>query len=92
MVVRVRVKFLAGLDGQGETTEIFTRNIPDLGFKEAAGEAVKKMKFAPIYHQGRNIKVYVQKTIVFQPYIFVALLPYLRTARHSFHSIFRAIN
>lgn len=57
-VVRVRVKFLAGLDGQVETTEIFTRNIPDLGFKEAAVEAVKKMKFAPIYHQGRNVKVY----------------------------------
>ena len=66
-VVRVRVKFLVGLDGQVETTEIFTRNIPDLGFKEAAVEAVKKMKFAPIYHQGRNIKVYFQKTIVFQP-------------------------
>lgn len=57
----MRVKFWAGLDGQGETTEIFTRNIPDLGFKEAAGEAVKKMKFAPIYRQGRNIKVYFQK-------------------------------
>lgn len=66
-VVRVRVKFLVGLDGQVETTEIITRNIPDLGFKEAAVEAVKKMKFAPIYHQGRNIKVYFQKTIVFQP-------------------------
>ena len=57
-VARVRVKCLAGLDGQVETTEIFTRNIPDLGFKEAAVEAVKKMKFASIYHQGRNIKVY----------------------------------
>lgn len=88
----MRVKCLAGLDGPVETSEIFTRNIPDLGFKEAAFEAVKKMKFAPIYHQWRNIKVYLEKTIVFQPYIFVSLLPYLRTARHSFHSIFRAIN
>ena len=41
-VVRVRVKFLVGLDGQVETTEIITRNIPDLGFKEAAVEAVKR--------------------------------------------------
>lgn len=30
-VIRVRVKFLVELDGQVETTEIFTRNIPDLG-------------------------------------------------------------
>ncbi|WP_337599061.1 hypothetical protein [Sutterella wadsworthensis] len=66
-VVRVRVKFLVGLDGQVETTEIFTRNIPDLGFKEAAVEAVKKMKCAPLYHPGRNIMVYFQKCIVFQP-------------------------
>ena len=41
-VVRVRVKFLVGLDGQVETTEIITRNIPDLGFKEAAVEAERK--------------------------------------------------
>ena len=62
-VVRVRVKFLVGLDGQVETTEIITRNIPDLGFKEAAVEAVKKMKLFII--KGVTLRFTFKKLLCF---------------------------
>ena len=66
-VVRVRVKFLVGLKGTVETAEVLTKNVPNLGFKEAALAAIREMKFEPIYHHGINIKVFFRKTIVFQP-------------------------
>lgn len=66
-VVKVRVRFLVGLDGRVESTEILTKNVPNLGFTEAALSAIKEMRFEPIYHKGVNIKMYFRKTIIFQP-------------------------
>lgn len=66
-IVKVRVRFLVGLSGQVESAQMTTKNIPDLGFKEAALSAVHEMRFEPIYHQGHNIKMYFNKTIIFQP-------------------------
>ena len=66
-VVSVRIRFLVGLDGRVETAEVLTKKIPDLGFREAALEAIRKMEFEPIVYRGRNIKMYFVKRIVFQP-------------------------
>ena len=66
-VVSVRIRFLVGLDGRVETAEVLTKNTPDLGFREAALEAIRKMEFEPIVYRGRNIKMYFVKRIVFQP-------------------------
>ena len=66
-VVSVRIRFLVGLDGRVETAEVLTKKTPDLGFREAALEAVRKMEFEPIVYRGRNIKMYFVKRIVFQP-------------------------
>lgn len=66
-VVSVRIRFLVGLDGRVESAEVLTKKTPDLGFREAALEAIKKMDFEPIVYRGRNIKMYFVKRIVFQP-------------------------
>ena len=66
-VVKLRVKFLVGLNGRVESAEVTTKKVPDLGFKESALAAVRAMEFEPIYYRGHNIKMYFKKTIVFQP-------------------------
>lgn len=65
--VAVRVKFLVGLDGRVESAEVLTKNVPDLGFREAALTAIKAMRFEPIVYKGKNIKMYFRKKIIFQP-------------------------
>ncbi|MGG4606675.1 energy transducer TonB [Providencia sp. Me31A] len=65
-VVKVQIRLLVGLDGQVESIEILNSKIPDLGFKEEAMKAIKKMTFKPIIYQGQSIKMYFKKTIIFQ--------------------------
>lgn len=66
-VVKLRVRFLVGLDGRVESAEVTTKNVPNLGFRESALAAVRQMEFAPIMYKGHNIKMFFRKTIVFQP-------------------------
>ncbi|HGN1704363.1 TPA: TonB family protein [Providencia rettgeri] len=65
-IVKVQIRLLVGLDGQVESIEILNSKIPDLGFKEEAVKAIKKMAFKPIIYQGQNIKMYFKKTVIFQ--------------------------
>lgn len=65
-VVKVQVRLLVGLDGHIESVEVLNEKIPDLGFKEETIKAIKAMRFAPIRHEGRHIKMYFKKTIIFQ--------------------------
>ena len=62
--VKVTVKFLVGLKGDVEKVEI-TQSHKDLGFDVEVMKAIKKWRFKPIYHNGKNIKVYFVKTFVF---------------------------
>ena len=55
--VKVTVKFLVGLKGNVEKADI-TQSHKDLGFDAEVMKAIKKWKFKPIYHNGKNIKVY----------------------------------
>ena len=64
--VKVTVKFLVGLKGNVEKTEI-TQSHKDLGFDAEVMKAIKKWRFKPIYHNGKHIKVYFVKTFVFDP-------------------------
>lgn len=64
--VKVTVKFLVGLNGNVEKAEI-TQSHKDLGFDAEVMKAIKKWRFKPIYHNGKNIKVYFVKTFVFDP-------------------------
>lgn len=64
--VPVTGKVLVGLDGSIEDVKIMS-SVPDLGFREAAEQALWQMRFAPVYYQGQNIKMYCEKTIHFQP-------------------------
>ena len=64
--VKVTVKFLVGLKGNVEKAEI-TQSHKDLGFDAEVMKAIKKWRFKPIYHNGKNIKVYFVKTFVFDP-------------------------
>ena len=64
--VKVTVKFLVGLKGNVEKTEI-TQSHKDLGFDAEVMKAIKKWRFKPIYHNGKNIKVYFVKDFVFNP-------------------------
>ena len=64
--VKVTVKFLVGLKGNVEKAEI-TQSHKDLGFDAEVMKAIKKWRFKPIYHNGKNIKVYFIKTFVFDP-------------------------
>ena len=64
--VQVTVKFLVGLKGNVEKAEII-KSHKDLGFDAEVMKAIKKWKFKPIYHNGKNIKVYFVKTFVFDP-------------------------
>ena len=53
--VKVTVKFLVGLKGNVEKADI-TQSHKDLGFDAEVMKAIKKWKFKPIYHNGKNIK------------------------------------
>ena len=64
--VQVTVKFLVGLKGNVEKAEII-KSHKDLGFDTEVMKAIKKWKFKPIFHKGKNIKVYFTKTFVFEP-------------------------
>lgn len=64
--VSVEAKILVGLDGSVESIEILN-SVPNLGFTEAAKTSLQEMKFAPIYYNGHNIKMYFKKTIHFRP-------------------------
>ena len=64
--VQVTVKFLVGLKGNVEKAEII-KSHKDLGFDAEVMKAVKKWRFKPIFHKGKNIKVYFTKTFVFEP-------------------------
>jgi TonB family protein len=61
-----RAKILVGLDGSVESVEILN-SVPNLGFKESAIQALRKMQFAPIYYQSHNVKMDFTKRIYFQP-------------------------
>lgn len=65
-VVSVQAKILVGLEGSVESVEILN-SVPNLGFKESAIQALRKMQFAPIYYQSHNVKMYFMKRIYFQP-------------------------
>lgn len=64
--VQVTVKFLVGLKGNVEKAEII-KSHKDLGFDAEVMKAIKKWRFKPIFHKGKNIKVYFTKTFVFEP-------------------------
>jgi len=64
--VQVTVKFLVGLKGNVEKAEII-KSHKDLGFDAEVIKAIKKWRFKPIFHKGKNIKVYFTKTFVFEP-------------------------
>lgn len=64
--VKVKVKFLVGLKGNIEKIEILESH-QKLGFDEEVKKAIKRWRFKPIYHYGKNIKVYFMKDFVFNP-------------------------
>lgn len=65
-IVEVVARIMVGLDGNVESVDILS-NPPNLGFREAAQEALWGMRFAPIYYQGVNIRVPFEKHLIFQP-------------------------
>lgn len=65
-VVEVVAQIMVGLDGSVESVAILN-NPPNLGFREAAQEALWGMRFAPIYYQGVNVRVPFEKHLIFQP-------------------------
>lgn len=64
--VVVSVKFLVGLKGEISKIEI-TKSHAKLGFDDEVKKAIKKWRFKPIYHHGKNIKVYFEKDFIFNP-------------------------
>lgn len=64
--VIVTVKFLVGHQGNIEDIQIINSH-KKLGFDDEVRKAIKKWRFKPIYHYGKNIKVYFVKDFVFNP-------------------------
>lgn len=64
--VIVTVKFLVGLKGEIAKIEI-KKSHAKLGFDDEVKKAIKKWKFKPIYHHGKNIQVYFEKDFIFNP-------------------------
>ena len=64
--VSVTGRVLVGTDGSIESVRILT-DAPNLGFRQAAEEAFWRMRFAPIVYQGYPIKLWFEKTLIFQP-------------------------
>ncbi len=65
-VVTVSARILVGTGGQVESV-ILLSDAPNLGFRQAAEEALWGMRFAPIIYQGYPIKLWFEKNIVFTP-------------------------
>ena len=65
--VRVKVKFLVGLDGRVENARVLTQRLPPLGFDDEALRAIRRMRFEPIRLAGAPVRVYFVKRIIFTP-------------------------
>lgn len=65
-VVRINVRILVDTDGSIADVELLN-DAPNLGFKEEAVRAAYNMRFAPIYYEGHNIRMYMVKPIEFYP-------------------------
>ena len=64
--IAVTADILVGLSGKVESVKVLS-SAPNLGFREEALLACRQMKFAPIYYNGKNIKMHFKKTIHFIP-------------------------
>lgn len=64
-VVKVKAKFLVGLNGSVERVEIINSH-KKLGFDDEVRKALYSWKFQPIYYKNKNIKVYFVKEFVFE--------------------------
>lgn len=64
--VSVTGRVLVDTDGSIESVRILS-DAPNLGFRQAAEEAFRRMRFAPIVYQGYPIKLWFEKTLIFQP-------------------------
>ncbi|WP_329778649.1 TonB family protein [Allisonella histaminiformans] len=64
--IAVTADILVGLSGKVELVKVLS-SAPNLGFREEALRACRQMKFAPIYYNGKNIKMHFKKTIHFIP-------------------------
>lgn len=64
-VVKVKAKFLVGLNGNIERVEIINSH-KKLGFDDEVRKALYSWKFQPIYYKNKNIKVYFVKEFVFE--------------------------
>lgn len=62
----VEAAILVGLDGNVESVTILN-DVPNLGFRDAARQALMQWRFSPIYYQGINIKMKFYKNIYFEP-------------------------
>ncbi len=66
--VKVTVRFLVGVDGKVESSEILTKDLPNLGFQEAALSSIHSIVFRPIKTpDNKPLKVWFKKTLIFKP-------------------------
>lgn len=66
--VKVTVRFLIGVDGKVESSEILTKDLPNLGFEEAALSSIHSIVFRPIKTpDNKPLKVWFKKTLIFKP-------------------------
>lgn len=66
--VKVTVRFLIGVDGKVESSEILTKDLPNLGFEEAALTSIHSIVFRPIKtSDNKPLKVWFKKTLIFKP-------------------------
>ena len=66
--VKVTVRFLVGVDGKVESSEILTKDLPNLGFQEAALSSLHSIVFRPIKTpDNKPLKVWFKKTLIFKP-------------------------
>lgn len=62
----VFVKILVGLDGRAEKFEVISAKPLNIGFEEAALEALKKVKWKPAKQRDRNIRCWISIPVKFQ--------------------------
>ena len=65
-VVTISARILVDTNGSIESVRILS-DAPNLGFRQAAEEALWGMRFAPIIYQGYPIKMWFEKNIIFTP-------------------------
>ena len=66
--VKVIVRFLVGVDGKVESSEILSKDLPNLGFDEAALTSIHSIVFRPIKTpDNKPLKVWFKKTLIFKP-------------------------